>query len=97
MTSKRLLDKNPTGGRGTGAGNTVHGGNFCTKQNEHFLAKTGGVITRKKAPVMVNGFDTQKVDTCSPQEPSKATGPNENQLSSGREKHNTKKKVSNMI
>lgn len=93
MTSKRLLDKTLAGVRGTGAGNIVYGGNYCTKTNEHISAKTGGVLTRKKSPATVNGFDTQIVDTCSLQEPSKETCPNGNH----REKHNTKKKVSDLI
>ncbi|MCJ8741799.1 hypothetical protein PDJAM_G00074810 [Pangasius djambal] len=93
MTSKRLLDKNPAGVRGSGAGNIGYGGNYCTKHSEHSSAKTGGVITRKKSPVTVNGIDTQIVDTCSLQEPSKETCPNGNHLASGREKHYTKKKT----
>ncbi|XP_060749452.1 zinc finger protein 704 isoform X2 [Tachysurus vachellii] len=93
MTSKRLLDKSPAGVRGTGAGHVVYGGNYCTKVSEHFSAKTAGVITRKKAPATVNGFDTQIVDTCSLQEPSKEPCPNGSQLASGREKHNSKKKA----
>ncbi|XP_058266352.1 zinc finger protein 704 isoform X2 [Hemibagrus wyckioides] len=89
MTSKRLLDKTLAGVRGTGAGNIVYGGNYCTKTNEHISAKAGGVLTRKKAPATVNGFDTQIVDTCPLQELSKETCPNGNH----REKHNTKKKA----
>lgn len=93
MTSKRLLDKKPAGVRGTGAGNFVYGGNYCTKHNEHFSAKPGGIITGKKSPVKINGFDTQIVDACSLQESCKEPCPNGNRLASGREKHYTKKKT----
>lgn len=91
MTSKRLLDKNPASVRGTGAGTILYGGNYCTKHNEQFSLKTG-VITKKKSTV--NGFDTQTVDTRCLREPSKELSPNGKQLASGREKHYTKKKVS---
>lgn len=95
MTSKRLLDKSPAGVRGTGA--AAYGENYCTKHREHFSPKAGGVLTRKKSPVTINGFDPQTVDTCSLQEPSKEPAPTGNQLVSVREKHYTKKKVSNPV
>lgn len=94
MTSKRLLDKNRVGARGSGAGNIVYGGMSCIKHSGHVSTKTSGVVTRKKSPVMINGFDTQIADMISLQEPSKETCPNEKQLASGQEKQYTKKKVS---
>ncbi|KAI5095916.1 zinc finger protein 704 isoform X1 [Silurus meridionalis] len=93
MTSKRLLDKNPAGVRGTCAGNVLYGGNYFTKHSEHFPTKTLGFVAKKKSLVTLNGFDSEIVDTCSPHEPIKEPCPNVNQLASGREKHYTKKKT----
>lgn len=78
------------------SGNTHPAANYCTEQGETSSANSCGVVTAKKKSSLVEEFDTKILDKCLLQEQKNNISLNGNHFGSGREKHFTKKKVSNV-
>uniref|UniRef100_A0A3B1J3F4 SLC2A4 regulator n=1 Tax=Astyanax mexicanus TaxID=7994 RepID=A0A3B1J3F4_ASTMX len=92
MTSKRVLEHCLTGARASCAGNSAHAGNG--EVGERVAAVDYGVLpARKKGVIALNGFSPKLLDKGCLQEPSREPCLNGTQISSGREKHYSKKKT----
>uniref|UniRef100_A0A8B9KM28 Si:rp71-79p20.2 n=1 Tax=Astyanax mexicanus TaxID=7994 RepID=A0A8B9KM28_ASTMX len=92
MTSKRVLEHCLTGARASCAGNSAHAENG--EVGERVAAVDYGVLpARKKGVIALNGFSPKLLDKGCLQEPSREPCLNGTQISSGREKHYSKKKT----